>query len=366
MVKRLKVIVCFLLVVLTVTPLLAACGNKKVPDGYKLVACEGDKFRLYVPKAWIENTDSGITSAYYSVDDNAFVSVHIAEDRGGRSLEEYFAYCKESYAEQLVDYKLISEDLGATLGGKTAQKVIFTATYKVTDSDAKEDVDALEGVVYKYLQIMAEFDGDIYVLTFSCPEAKFDSHYDTVVGAENDKGDFAGIIPYFTFDSEPYSEKNGKKISDKVEAPEGMKLASTNKRPYRFFVPASWTLDTRSEISAAYYSDTDRSNVSLQAHMSTGALADPDTYILNLESKYKNLYGDNYKLVSKPHSVKMGSLDAVQFCFTVKSGDITYKLMQTVCAKGEMYYIFTYTSTVELYDSHLADVDAMLKAFELR
>ena len=364
MTKRFKAIICFSLVLVLLLPTLVACGNKKVPDGYKLVACEGDKFRLYVPKGWTDNSDSGITSAYFSVLDNAFVSVNIAEDTEGKALFDYYSICKFNYSRQLTDYKLISESGSVALGGRAAYQLIFTATYKVTDSDVKDTVDNLVGVKYKYLQMMAEFDGDIYVLTFSAPEEKFDAHYDTVVGAEDDKGNFAGIIPYFQFSSEPYS-KDGKKLAEKVEAPEGLKIASTNKRPYRFFVPESWTVDTRAKLSAAYFSETDKSNVSLQAHMSTGVYPNLEEYFENSKTKYENIYGDKFNIVSKTEA-KMGGLDAIQFTFTVKSGNNTYKLMQTVCAKGEMYYILTYTSTPELFDSHLADIDMMLVAFALR
>ncbi len=364
--KKFRSIICFLLIAIMLVPTLAACGSsEEAPDDYKLVVCDGDKFRLYVPESWVENTDSGITSAYYSVDDNAFVSVYVAEDREGRTLAEYFEFCKMKYAAELTDYALVSENTDVSLGGMAAYQLVFSVTRKVTDSDTKEDIEATEGVKYKYLQMFAEFDGDIYALTFSCPEEKYDTHIDTILGADSDDGEFAGIIPYFQFESEPYSA-DGKRISTKVEAPEGMKLISTDKRPYRFFVPESWVTDTRSSLSAAYYSDGDKSNVSLQAHMSTGAQADVNTFFENTELKYKNLYGDSYTLVSKTDDVKMGGLSAIQFVFTVKSGENEYKLMQTVCAKGEMYYILTYTSTPEAFDSHLSDIEKMLGAFELR
>ncbi len=364
--KNFRAICCVLLLVLMLIPSLAACSaNAKAPDGYKLVACDGDKFRLYVPKSWVENTDSGITSAYYSVDENAFVSVHIAEDRGERTLAEYFEFCKARYEAELTDYELISEDDDAVLGGRAAYELVFTVNRKVSDSDSKEDIESAEWQKYKYLQLISEFDGDIYVFMFSCPEEKYDVHKDTVVGADGDDGEFAGIIPYFQFNGEPYFA-DGKKISDKVEAPEGMKLASTDKRPYRFFVPDAWLIDTRSSLSAAHFSDEDKSNVSVQGHMSTGASPDLEAFFESYELKYKNLYGDNYKLLSKVDDAKMGEYKAIQFVFTVKSGSSEYKLMQTVCAKGEMYYIFTYTSTPELFDSHMSDVERMLGAFTLR
>ena len=366
MLKRSITIICFLILAVMMMSMLASCNANGAPDGYKLVACDGDKFRLYVPKAWVSNTESGVTSAYYSVDENAFVSVYIAEDSENMTLAEYFEYCKGRYAAELTDFALVSEKTeNVSLGGKLAHELVFTVTRKVSDSDEKADIEAIEGVKYKYLQLISEFDGDIYVLSFSCPEEKYDSHVAEVLGAEGDDGEFAGIVPYFQFDREPYVA-DGKKISDKVEAPEGMKLISTDKRPYRFFVPNSWTMDGRSSLSAAYYSEDDKSNVSLQAHMSTGDAPDLQSFFETTEIKYKNIYGENYTLVSKNDSVKMGEYNAISYVFTVKSGDAEYKLMQTVCAKGEMYYILTYTSTTELFDTHMSDVELMISAFEIR
>ncbi len=366
MTKKIKAIICFTLVLTMLMPALVSCSSQKdVPNGYKRVACDGDKFSLFVPKAWTDNTDSGITSAYYTVEENAFVSVHIAEDRDGMTLAQYFDACKERYADELSDYAFVSENTKDSLGGVAAYQLVFTVTRKITDSDEKETVESVAAVQYKYLQMMAEYDGDIYILTFSCKADKYDSHYDTLMGADDDDGNFVGIIPCFKFEDTPYSD-NDKKISDKVEAPEGMKLASTNKRPYRFFVPESWTIDTRSSLSAAYFSDGDKSNVSLQAHMSTAQVPNLNTYFENSEIKYKNIYGDNYTLISKNENAKMGNIDAIQLVFTIKSGNQEYRLMQSVCIKGEMYYIFTYTSTPDKFDSHLDDVEKMLAAFAVR
>ena len=82
----------FLLVLLSiiiVSAIFSSCSQSDVPEGYQLVAREGDEFRLYIPtQGWMPNTTSGLTSAYWamSTDDptnpGTSVSVYVAADAG--------------------------------------------------------------------------------------------------------------------------------------------------------------------------------------------------------------------------------------------------------------------------------------------
>ena len=82
-----------------------ACGERSdIPDGYQLIACEGDSFRLYVPTNWTSNAWSGVTGAYYSLSENASVNVYVADDAAEMTPEEYWAYCNEKLAESLDEY----------------------------------------------------------------------------------------------------------------------------------------------------------------------------------------------------------------------------------------------------------------------
>ena len=76
-----KFVLALILCLLMIFP-LASCAKSDVPDGYQLVACEGDCFRLYVPTQWVPNTASGVTGAFYSSVDAASVAVYVADDAG--------------------------------------------------------------------------------------------------------------------------------------------------------------------------------------------------------------------------------------------------------------------------------------------
>ena len=336
---------------------LAACSQDKVPDGYQLVVCEGDEFRLYVPTQWLPNTQSGMTGAIYSTDENSSVYVYVAQDAADMSVEEYWAVCAEKYKNELSGYTGAEKCQKTTLGGQPAYKYVFEAKSVFSE---KNDSEALVPVTYKYMQVMAKYKGKMYVLIYSAPEKHYDTH---VIEVEGDsKG--VGIIPYFEF-AEPYHSKdNDKEFSDKVQAPEGMKLISTDARPYRFYVPSSWIVNNRTENTAAYASESDSSNVSVQMYMTSDENQTVEQYWTSLEESYQKLFA-SYELISAT-DIKMSGLDARRYDIKVTTGGAEYRMTQAIVKKGVVFYCVTYTATPEIYDKHLADVQKMIDNFYIR
>ena len=118
--KKIKAIISLTLVCLMLIPMLVSCNKDGAPDGYKLVACDGDKFRLFVPTSWISNTESGITGAYSTVDENANVCVYMVDGYRDVAIGDYWAECDENYKESFSEYKLESLD------EKSANKIRFS------------------------------------------------------------------------------------------------------------------------------------------------------------------------------------------------------------------------------------------------
>jgi hypothetical protein len=328
----------------------ASCAKSDVPDGYQLAVCEGDKFRLYVPtQGWMPNVTGGVSGAFSSLEENASVSVYIADDAGDMSLEEYWSYCDAKYAEIYKEYSSADKSEKLVLGGQPAQKNVYQAKMTV------------EGVTetYKFMQVTAIYEGEMYILLYTSPEKHYDSHLEELEG----NADGEGIIPYFIF-AEPYSSDEDKKFSDKVTAPDGMELISADERAYRFFVPNSWVVNERAEISAAYASETDSSNVSLQMYMTENEAQKIDEYFADCEKKYAELF-TSYTVVSA-QDIKMSGLNAKKYTLEISSGGIEYKMIQAIVKKGAMFYCFTYTATADNFEKHLGDVDKMINSFEIR
>ena len=334
----------------------AACAESDVPDGYQLVACEGDEFRLYVPTQWVVNTTGGVTSAYYSSDAEMGVTVTRADDAEGLTLDEYWDVCNANYKAELEGYVYDGNLKNIIMGGKAAQQRTFRA--KVTRFDEKENKYVTTS--YRFLQVIVQNNGDTYVFIYSAPADQFDSQLETVVGNKNGEG----IIPYFKFAEAYTSEDNKKEFDQSVKAPDGMKIASTDERPYRFFVPTSWKINTRTDATAAYASDSDSSNVNVAMYMSNNPAETVADHFKTLEEGYKKSFG-SYTLISD-EEITMDGIAAHKYTYTVVSGGQEYKIVQAIVRKGEMFYYVTYTARPENFEKHLSDVEKMIANFDIR
>ncbi|MBQ8410015.1 MAG: hypothetical protein IJY39_14240 [Clostridia bacterium] len=330
---------------------LASCGAQSgVPDGYQLIACEGDCFRLYVPTGWTSNSWSGVTGAFYSMAENASVSVYVADDAAEMTAEEYWEYSNEMLAGSLTEYSFSGKTEKAVLGGQPAVKASYSAKVSV-----KDDGETVE-TVYKFLQVMARYGGEMYILLYSAPEEYYDSHVEAVEGDSDGKG----IIPYFVF-AEPYRSEEKKEYADDVELPEGMKLISTDERAYRFFVPVDWVINDRTEISAAYAPENDSANVSLQMYMTGDESKTVSDFFAECEERYETVF-DSYTLLSDTE-IEMSGIKAKKYVYTVVIGGVEYRQMQAIVMQGAVYYVLTYTALPEVFDAHLNDVDLMIEHF---
>jgi hypothetical protein len=352
-VKITKIISVIILCAILISSLVACGNNSDIPDGYQLAVCEGDSFRLYVPTQWTVNVAGGVSGAYYSMAQNSAVSVYMVDDAGEMTIEEYWEYCNSRLAESLDGYSFSGKTEKAVLGGQPAIKSLYSGILTVIDGgESKTET-------YKFLQVIAKYKGDTYVLIYSASEQNYDSNIETVEG----NADGAGIIPYFRF-AEPYVSGEEREYSDKVISPAGMKLISTEERAYRFFGPENWNVNKRAEFSAAYFSDDDSSNVSLQMYMTNEESKTVEEYFAECEVRYKDVF-DSYALESAL-DITMDGISAKKFVYTVVSGGAEYKQMQAIVMKGAVYYVLTYTATPELFDSHIADVEKMIECFDIR
>lgn len=353
--KTIKTISALILCFIMILP-LASCAKTDVPEGYQLVACDGDQFRLYVPTQWVPNSSSGVTGAFYSSVDAASVAVYVADDADELTVSEYWALCNEKYANELDEYKPSDKTEKIVLGGQAAEKHVFTAKKTVYSETEKKNITA----TYKFMQVMAKYNGETYVFLYTATEENYEKHIETVEGNAQD----AGIIPYFRFDKAYTSEDGEKEFSDKVTAPDGMKLASTDERAYRLFVPSSWKINNRADASAAYASETDSSNVNVQMYMTSDNTETVEKYWERLETSYKEMFAE-YTLISD-EAIKMDGVSAHKYTYTVVSGGQEYKLIQAIVRKGDMFYCLTYTALPENFDKHLPDVEKMIENFDIR
>ena len=144
------------------------------------------------------------------------------------------------------------------------------------------------------------------------------------------------------------------------DAPSGMKLASNEVSDYYFYVPKNWTVDMSTGVASAYYSEKDRSNMSMTSYALSSAMT-ADAYWESVRSTYAALFAE----MSEPE-VKTTALDGVeakQYTYTAKAGTEQFKIMQIFCVKGETVYVFTFTATPEKFEEHIDKVALVLAEF---
>ena len=147
---------------------------------------------------------------------------------------------------------------------------------------------------------------------------------------------------------------------NKVNAPTGMKLASNEVSDYYFFVPQNWTVDMSTGVASAYYSETDKSNMSMTSYALEKTMT-VDEYWESVKAEYSALF----KEMSEPE-VKTTALDGVeakQYTYTAKAGTRDYKVMQVFCVKNSTVYVFTFTATPEKFEEHIDKVALVLAEF---
>ena len=315
---------------------VVGCAKNDAPEGMQLVSLEGEPFRLYAPKAWTNNTVSGISGAFYAGTDNIAVSARYFGEADDMSLESYVGKCVDSYNEIHKDFDFDGEVTPTVLGGEDAIEIIFEAEFDKQD--------------FTFRQIFVKYKGDFIVLSFRCPSEVFET-YNT---------QFTEMAEVFEL-CEKEEVKNDC-VTDK-KTPDGMKIASNDKIEYRFYVPKTWVCDSESGASSAYFDESGKPNVSVTAYIPDGIMS-AEEYVEDC----KEIYADEisgYEYISE-ESATVANKDAIKYSYSAEYGGVRFTVMQTVFVYNDRVYSITYTAPEDSFASHTDDVEAMLDAFRFR
>ena len=146
--------------------------------------------------------------------------------------------------------------------------------------------------------------------------------------------------------------------------PDGYMLASGDVNDFDLYVPKSWTVSLSDGTVAAYYSAADPSSVSVMP----GGLEHADTtvddwwegYVSDFEKVYKD-----FALLSESDA-EMGGENGRKYEYKGTLGDYTYRFELTAVIHEGNIYMFTYTSTEELFANHTDEVGKMIGYFSFR
>lgn len=152
-------------------------------------------------------------------------------------------------------------------------------------------------------------------------------------------------------------------------APEGTFNVAIENAKFNLYVPeGTWMSTANSGVSGArYYSGTDFSNVTVTVYYPEEELTAATYWEKKCLQEYGAYFKDFTVLSDKCGDTTLGGLDAKRYVYEAKlEGDVTYRFMQVMTVKDTLIYTFTYTAKIDLYDSHLTDVEAMITNFTFR
>ena len=358
-------VLCAVLAICLVAGGLISCSGQgsEIPDGYQYATCNGEYFRLFLPTQWTVNTESGVSGGYTSAFGDMAVSMtevpfELSEASEATSAVATLADFYEAHMSEvskLRDYKLektADTTMSASDGGKRAAAKDITYTASVA------------GVVYRYRQVLCKVEGRFYVFTCSY-NAKYFNEL-----SEAQQLEISAIVEEIrgniVFHSRPFEDGVASKKIPDVETPDGMKLVSDNDVAYRFFAPDSWVVAKGSAACQVYFSETDRSNVSVIGYVPSMEGYSVEDYWAETLLNYQSALADFQLISTTTEGETMGDRKATVYEFTYSLGGVQYHARQVVCVYSYMIVSMTYTALPEHYDEHLADAEAMQAALTFR
>lgn len=135
--------------------------DKNTPEGMEIASDKNSEYRLYVPKTWICNAESGVSEAYYpeSGKSNVLVTSYIPKE--AVSVPDYFASCEKEYKATLPAYERVSETK-RTVAGQEAHTYVYTTV--------------VDGVEFRISQTLFSYSDSIYSFTYTAIADNFDLH----------------------------------------------------------------------------------------------------------------------------------------------------------------------------------------------
>ena len=333
------------LCVMMLLPILAACDkNGDLPDGMQSVTLEGEPFIFYVPEEWLDNRDSGISSAYYSLDKSIMASARYyscdAETKSA-GLAAYVDAVAAQNASTLSGYALVGEIKDAALGAQAAKRYEYTYNYGGEEKN-KTNV----------IQYYTFYGDDAVVLSLYIANAHYTEEYIEI---------FEKIRACFEL-----CEKKVKndEVIDK-NTPDGMKKASDDDVQYACYVPKAWITDLSDKLTYAYCDESGKPNVTVTCFSPSSESITAEQYFTECEMEYKkNLVG--YELLGEPISRTVAERNALSYQYKALYGGSEYKIMQTVLIYNGLAYSITYTARADAYEAHINDVELILNSFRFR
>lgn len=261
-----------LICVLAVSVLASCTVTKKypgAPDGMRPVNDGSNGVIMYIPSNWSVDNSSGVPTAYFSFVDDTTVSLITvpAAELEGKTIQQYFEEYKTKFEAMNKEFTIIpySSELEYTPieNPSLYGDIMLEYRYTLKISDSK---------TYGFAQTFFKTseNSDLYVITYSSPTSKFETHYSDVVKT------YTTIKVVTEVEPLPEDDELPKPIFTTVEGtPEGYSAIAGEHIDYVLFVPSDWVPLVNTGITAASKGD----NSTVSCSVTAFAFQNNDYYI---------------------------------------------------------------------------------------
>lgn len=154
--------------------------------------------------------------------------------------------------------------------------------------------------------------------------------------------------------------------SKESEVPEGYQYATCNGEYFRLFIPTQWTVNTESGVSGGCYSLLEGTAVSMtEVPFDKPADGEGEDLTATLEDFFAAHMAEIQKLrnynAEKEFDATLGSYKAKDITYSATVGEDTYRYRQVLTKVSGRFYLFTYSSKTDSFDSWLDTVDEILE-----
>lgn len=151
--------------------------------------------------------------------------------------------------------------------------------------------------------------------------------------------------------------------SNDDSTPEGMQSATISGEPFILYVPASWTLNTESGISSAYFAFN---NIIASArYVTPDSDVELDEYISAATDGYAETFKDAFALLDNGTSAVLGGENAKKISYSLKKDSLDYTVTQYFLKyKGDIITLNIYVAG-NLAETFKTDIEGIVKNFTL-
>ena len=156
---------------------------------------------------------------------------------------------------------------------------------------------------------------------------------------------------------------------EETDIPEGMKEIENDVVEYRLFYPENWQVDRNDGMVSVFVSDKDSSNLSVTTFAASDDVISVDDYLKMDNTSYFEYMKQTFpsvEMLSSGEEIALDGVPARQFVYTASVAGEEYKFRQIFAYRYGDIFIITFTSTVDGFDKHLDEVNAIIREFKFR